>query len=99
MKAPILLGAMSYSVYLTHGKLAGLSAQLTRQLVSVDSVLFPVLAIGATLVLCYPFFRMCEKPFVGGFQTNRKPTGAFPKLEAPIGQASAAPEPCLEPAR
>lgn len=57
-----LLGLMSYSLYLLHGRLQFLAQQLCRQLLS--GIIFDVAAIGTTGAMCYVFYRSCEKPFI-----------------------------------
>ena len=60
----MLLGTMSYSIYLVHGRVQFLAMQFVRQVVATDTILFDVVSLGATLALCYPFYRFCEKPFI-----------------------------------
>jgi peptidoglycan/LPS O-acetylase OafA/YrhL len=82
-----LLGTMSYTVYLLHGKVCALAAQLTRQVVSVDSLLFPVLAIFGTLLICYPFYLLGEKPFIRGGSARKKVPSNFSTAERPVPAA------------
>ena len=60
----MLLGTMSYSIYLVHGRVQFLAMQFVRQVVATNTILFDVVSLGATLALCYPFYRFCEKPFI-----------------------------------
>ena len=64
MRPFLMLGASSYSLYLLHGKLFHLPELFIRQLVSSRSSMYPVLTMGATAVLCYLFYLVCEKPFM-----------------------------------
>lgn len=57
------LGQSSYSLYLLHGKLYQLPAMFVRQVVPPTSLLFPLLIISTTAVLCYMFYLLAEKPF------------------------------------
>lgn len=56
------LGLMSYSLYLLHGRLQFLAAQLCRQVLS--GIIMDIAVIGLTCVMCYVFYRLCERPFV-----------------------------------
>jgi peptidoglycan/LPS O-acetylase OafA/YrhL len=58
------LGAMSYSLYLLHGRLQFLSMQPVRQVLRTDSILFDVAVIAVTCALCYCFYLACERPFL-----------------------------------
>ncbi len=60
----MLLGTMSYSIYLVHGRVQFLAMQFVRQVVATETIVFDVVSLGATLALCYPFYRYCEKPFI-----------------------------------
>ena len=73
----MLLGTMSYSIYLVHGRVQFLAMQFVRQVIATDTILFDVASLGATLALCYPFFRYCEKPFI-----STAPAKAEVKTEA-----------------
>ena len=70
LKPFVVLGTMSYSVYLLHGQLHLLTGQLLRQVVSMDSILPDVLVIGGTCVLCWPFYKLCEEPFFAAAKTK-----------------------------
>jgi peptidoglycan/LPS O-acetylase OafA/YrhL len=65
-----LLGAMSYSIYLIHGRLQFLADQIVRQVVRSDSITRDVLVVCLTCAACYPFYRWCEAPF---FKSKPKP--------------------------
>lgn len=64
MWLPFLMGEMSYSIYLLHGKIHFLAAQVLRQAISPESICFQCFVIVGTCALCYPFYRCCEAPFV-----------------------------------
>ena len=66
----MLASAMSYSLYLLHGRLQHLSMQIIRQFLGVDSVCFDVAVMLFTCVLCYCFYLCCEKPFVKNRVSN-----------------------------
>jgi peptidoglycan/LPS O-acetylase OafA/YrhL len=58
-----LLGLMSYSLYLLHGRLQFLADQFCRQILPKGIALdFAVIAV--TCALCYVFYRCCERPFI-----------------------------------
>ena len=63
VRPTMLLGVMSYSVYLVHNRLFYLSAQVIGQLIAEDSLLFNAAVVGVTLAGCYAFHLVCEKPF------------------------------------
>jgi peptidoglycan/LPS O-acetylase OafA/YrhL len=58
------LGAMSYSLYLLHGRLQFFSMQPVRQVLRADSILFDITVIAVTCTLCYLFYLACERPFM-----------------------------------
>ncbi|RIK79112.1 MAG: hypothetical protein DCC68_13770 [Planctomycetota bacterium] len=58
------LGAMSYSIYLIHGRVQFLSMQVARQITSPEAILFDCLVFLVTLMLCGVFYFACERPFV-----------------------------------
>lgn len=58
-----LLGLMSYSIYLLHGRVQFLADQLCRQIVR-PSISLDVMVICTTCGLCYVFYRYCERPFI-----------------------------------
>ena len=60
----VTLGAMSYSLYLVHGRLQFLVMQPVRQILPVDGVAFDLAVMALTTLACYVFYRMCEKPFM-----------------------------------
>ena len=60
----LILGAMSYSVYLLHGKLYFLPNIFVRQVFDKDNLLFGMLTILGTLFLCYPFYYFVERRFL-----------------------------------
>ena len=61
-----LLGAMSYSIYLIHNQ----TSDSWRSLLNLggirSSILADLMCVGLTLVCCYPFYLVCEAPFVKG---------------------------------
>ena len=58
------VGAMSYSVYLIHFMLMQLVIQILRQVISPERATFPFVCIAVTVPCCYPFYWLCERPFV-----------------------------------
>ncbi len=79
----LLLGAMSYSVYLLHGKVCWIAMQFVRQVINEDSAAFQFITIAVTLAMCYPFYRWCEKPFI-------RSGGARRRSESPDHQVAVA---------
>lgn len=64
LKPWLVLGAMSYSVYLLHGKLYQLPYMFVRQFIDAGNVLSGVLVIIGTLFICYPFYLFVESKFL-----------------------------------
>lgn len=64
LKPWLVLGAMSYSVYLLHGKLYQLPYMFVRQAVDSANVLSGILIITGTLFFCYPFYLFVESKFL-----------------------------------
>lgn len=64
LEVGIVLGSMSYSVYLLHGKLHLLPAMFVRQAVKENNILYGLVTIFLTLVICYPFYLYVERPFM-----------------------------------
>jgi peptidoglycan/LPS O-acetylase OafA/YrhL len=63
--APLIsLGAMSYSVYLLHGKLYQVPEMFVRQVFENDSAIYPILVILGTLFMCYPMYLYVERRFM-----------------------------------
>lgn len=60
----LVLGTMSYSVYLLHGKIYLLPNMLVRQFFDSSNTLYGLLTILFTLLLCYPFYIFVEKKFL-----------------------------------
>jgi peptidoglycan/LPS O-acetylase OafA/YrhL len=60
----LVLGAMSYSVYLLHLKLLSLPFMFATQLFDTDSVALGLVTIVSTLVLTYPFYYFVERRFL-----------------------------------
>jgi peptidoglycan/LPS O-acetylase OafA/YrhL len=75
MSVLMTLGAMSYSVYLLHGRLQFLTRQVVRQFL-VESVVSDLLILLVTLIACYPFYLCCEKPFIQGIPKRLARTDA-----------------------
>lgn len=63
LRALLILGVMSYSVYLLHAKLMILVAQVARQVLDPSTLSSRWVVIGGTILLCYPFHVWCERPF------------------------------------
>jgi peptidoglycan/LPS O-acetylase OafA/YrhL len=61
--ALVLLGTMSYSLYLIHGRLQYLVKQVVRQVLDSNTILFDGVVICLIVAACYPFYRLCEAPF------------------------------------
>lgn len=60
----LVLGAMSYSVYLIHGKVYQLPEMFVRQIVDLHNPLYSILTIFGTLLLCYLMYVFVEKRFL-----------------------------------
>ena len=60
----LILGTMSYSVYLLHGKIYQLPEMFVRQVMDVDNLLYGLFTIIGTLLLCYPFYYFIEQRFL-----------------------------------
>lgn len=71
----VALGAMSYTIYLLHGRVQFLALQSVRQFFREPSVLQDCGVVVVTLALCYPFYRYCERPFVGAPKRLARPVG------------------------
>jgi len=59
----IVLGAMSYSLYLLHAELMRLVLMFVRQVTTQEGLPGMALTIVVTTSLCYPFYLLCERPF------------------------------------
>lgn len=61
-----LLGAMSYSIYLMHNQ----ASESWRTVLSLgrirSSIIADLMCVGLTLLVCYPFYLVCEAPFLRG---------------------------------
>lgn len=66
----LYLGAMSYSVYLLHGKIYGLPNMFVRQLIPKTNIFYGVLTILGTLALYFPFYFYIEKRFMSKDHTK-----------------------------
>ncbi|MBC7851981.1 MAG: acyltransferase [Pirellulaceae bacterium] len=74
------IGAMSYSLYLLHGRLQFLVMQFVRQAVSADTIAFDIAVIAITSTACYAFYWLCERPFIGSARKKKAddaPKGAM----------------------
>jgi peptidoglycan/LPS O-acetylase OafA/YrhL len=60
----LVLGAMSYSVYLLHLKLFFLPFMFISQFCDTKSIALGLLTILGTLILCYPFYYFVERKFL-----------------------------------
>jgi peptidoglycan/LPS O-acetylase OafA/YrhL len=60
----LILGTMSYSVYLLHGKIYDLPRMFVRQAFDSSNILYGLLVIFGTLILCYPFYFFVERKFL-----------------------------------
>ena len=60
----LVLGAMSYSVYLLHLKLLSLPFMFTSHLFDTDGVALGLVTIVSTLILTYPFYYFVERRFL-----------------------------------
>lgn len=60
----LILGAMSYSVYLLHGEIYLLANMFARQIFNPGNILFGLLTVAGTLLICYPFYYFIESRFL-----------------------------------
>ncbi len=58
-----LLGLMSYSIYLLHNPLQYQSADIIGYALNTKSLFRDSLEILMTVILCVPFYWLCERPF------------------------------------
>ncbi len=58
------LGAASYSIYLIHGRVMHLAAQLARQIFSMNTIGTDLMTFIITLIICWSFYLVAERPFV-----------------------------------
>jgi peptidoglycan/LPS O-acetylase OafA/YrhL len=92
----LLLGAMSYSLYLLHNRLQFLVIQFGRQVLPVQSLVFDAFVLLATCALCYPFYRYCELPFYSSKKEKGPPPAPSKALAAgaqDVGPAAKEPAP------
>jgi len=75
MRGLLLLGTISYSLYLVHGKLYQLPFMFARAVVPADSLLLPLLTMLGTILLTCAFYLLCEQPFL----RVRRPLLAWPR--------------------
>jgi peptidoglycan/LPS O-acetylase OafA/YrhL len=76
----VTLGAMSYSLYLLHGRLQYLVMQPLRQVLPADSLVFDLAIIAATCLICYGFHLLCERPFT--YPARRPPTPLWGRIKS-----------------
>lgn len=60
----LIIGAMSYSLYLLHVKLYLIPMMFVRQLIDPTNGLFSLFTIIGTLIICYPFYYFVERRFL-----------------------------------
>lgn len=60
----LILGAMSYSVYLLHARIYQLPYMFVRQILDEGDILFGLLTVVMTLLICYPFYYFVESRFL-----------------------------------
>lgn len=82
----VLLGSMSYSIYLIHGRLQYLVMQVVRQVAEVNTIAYDLLVLAGVLALCYPFYRYCEVPF---FRPRVAKQPAAEPVTEPVAQTTA----------
>jgi peptidoglycan/LPS O-acetylase OafA/YrhL len=58
----MLLGAMSYSLYLVHNQISQVLFRLGNHLSLDQGIWLDLAIITATCLICYPFYRFCEAP-------------------------------------
>ena len=59
----VAVGAMSYSIYLLHGRVRFVSMQWLRQVFPADSAIIDCGVFVLTCGFCWIFYRYCERPF------------------------------------
>lgn len=70
------LCAMSFTIYLLHGKMYWLGMLVARRVADPDSGLFMLLTMVVTILLCYPFHRWVEKPLTASSKSKPAPRAA-----------------------
>jgi peptidoglycan/LPS O-acetylase OafA/YrhL len=66
----LILGAMSYSVYLLHSKLSEIPRMFVRQLIDSSSLAHGLLTVLLTLLICFPFYFYIERRFMSSSHSN-----------------------------
>jgi len=90
-----LLGAMSYSLYLVHNQISKVLRGVGEVWIDRGIVLDLSVIVG-TCLLCYPFYRFCEAPFVAGASRTRAVVPVMRKLETrPLQSSEGKREPSL----
>jgi peptidoglycan/LPS O-acetylase OafA/YrhL len=62
VRALFLIGLMSYSIYLVHVQVCFVMMQCSRQVFRVGSLAHALATVAGTVLLCYPFYLLCERP-------------------------------------
>lgn len=60
----LILGSMSYSVYLLHGKINQIPEMIARQFFSSSNILYGLSILLGTLLICFPFYYYIESRFL-----------------------------------
>ncbi|MFT5878198.1 MAG: peptidoglycan/LPS O-acetylase OafA/YrhL [Dokdonia sp.] len=60
----LIIGTMSYSIYLLHGKIYQIPEMFVRQFIQQDNPFYIIFVIIGTLILCYPFYLFVERKFL-----------------------------------
>lgn len=83
------IGAMSFTIYLLHGKMYWVGMLFARQISAEGTGKFMLLTMVITIVLCYPFYRWVEKPLTG--YRRVKPAPSTPPVNLQTTSAAALP--------
>ena len=70
MEPFLILGTMSYSIYLLHGKIHQIPNMFVRQVVGEDSVIHGMGTMVLTLMLCFLFYLAIERRFISKNYAN-----------------------------
>jgi peptidoglycan/LPS O-acetylase OafA/YrhL len=68
----VFLGAMSYSVYLVHFNLGKIPVLLFGRILPVGSIWLDGIVLVSTVLLCVPFYMLCEAPVVRAGRGRRR---------------------------
>lgn len=78
----MLLGAMSYSLYLIHNQISQVLCRLGNHFSLNQGIWLDLAIIAATCLICYPFYRFCEAPVLKLCARQRViPTAKTPPAE------------------